>query len=208
MPNKYHLTQSLLASWQYALTLDDGYERFLRALKREKEPPTQAMLDGVEFENCVNNVLNGAYIDPTHKWYQGIMEVAKKLKGSQQQVRIKKDILVDGVCFELDGILDFLRAGEIYDTKFSTHYYLNKYFDSPQHPMYFYLVPEATKFQYVSCDGRFVYTETYYPEDTPPIEVKIKQFMQFLDRTHNVDTFCDIWNLKTYYNSFNKKGNE
>ena len=207
MQNKFHLTQSLLSAWQYCYSdSEDSYERFLKTLNRQKEPPTEAMLNGIEFENCVNNVLNGSYIDPKHKWYQGIMETAKKLQGSQQQVRVKREIIVNGVCFELDGVLDFLRAGEIYDTKFSTHYYLNKYLDSAQHPMYFYLVPEAKKFQYISCDGRFIYTETYYPEDTPPIEIKIKQFMQFLDKTKNIDTFCQIWNLETYYSNYDKGG--
>ena len=67
-------------------------------------------------------------------------------------------------------------------------------------------VPEAKKFQYISCDGRFIYTETYYPEDTPPIEIKIKQFMQFLDKTKNIDTFCQIWNLETYYSNYDKGG--
>ena len=204
--NKYHLTQSLLQTWQRVYSAEDGYEELVSALKREAKPPTEAMLDGIEFENCVNNVLNGAYLPEDHKWYQGIIKTAERLVGSQQQVNLKKDIIVNGVCFELNGVLDFLRAGVIYDTKFSKHYYLGKYRDSPQCPMYFYLVPEAREFQYLSCDGQFVYKETYRPEDTEPIEYKIKQFMAFLDSAKLADLYTKNWNLTTYYKK--KKGSK
>ena len=134
------------------------------------------------------------------------MQLADLLDGSQQQVTVKKDVIVDGVCFELYGVLDFLKRGVIYDTKFSKHYYPNKYLQSPQHPLYFRLVPEAYKFSYLSCDGEFIYTETYLPEDVTPIESLIHQFMVFLDKHNLVETYTSLWNLDTYYKSkFNKK---
>lgn len=173
----------------------------MRALYRQPQPPSDKMLRGIEFEHCVNSVLDGAAIPEDHKWYKPVMELANYLAGSQQQVSLKRDIIVDGVCFELQGVLDFLRGGVIYDTKFSTNYHLNKYLDSPQHPMYFYLVPEASEFQYLSCDGKFIYTETYYPEDVTPINVTIRQFMRYLDRHKLVDTYTAFWNLETYYQS-------
>ena len=204
--NKYHLTQSLLNDWLRSYILEDGYEAFLKSLYRQPKPMTEAMADGIEFEGCVNSVLNGAFIPETHKWYKPVMELAEYLNGSQQQVSIKKDIIVDGVCFELHGILDFLKAGIIYDTKFSKHYYLNKYFSSVQHPLYFYLVPEAREFQYLSCDGQFIYKETYHPEDVIPIEVTIRHFMKFLDKHNLVDIYTSIWNLETYYELKKKEG--
>ena len=163
------------------------------------------MADGIAFEGAVNSVLNGAHIPETHKWYKPVMELAKYLKGSQQQVTIKRDIIVNDVCFELYGVLDFLRSGIIYDTKFSKHYYLNKYLTSPQCPLYFYLVPEAREFQYISCDGQFIYKEIYHPDEVTPIEVTIKQFMLFLDRSHLVEPYTSIWNLETYYESKKKE---
>ena len=198
-PDKYHLTQSLLADFQRVFTAEDGYEAFLKSLYRQKKPLTEAMADGIAFEGAVNAVLNGEHIPESHKWYRPVMELADYLEGSQQQVSVKKDIIVDGVCFELHGVLDFLRSGIIYDTKFSKHYYMNKYLLSPQHPMYFYLVPEAREFQYLSCDGRFIYKEIYRPEDTTPIETTIRQFMAFLDRSHLIEPYTSIWNLKSYY---------
>lgn len=201
---KFHLTQSLLSDWQYSFVMEDGYERFVKSLNRVPKQPTEKMLNGVAFEGCVNSTLNGAYIPEDHKWYKPVMELAKYLHGSQQQVALKRDIIVEGVCFELFGVLDFLRAGVIYDTKFSDSYRLNKYLHSPQHPMYFYLVPEARRFEYLSCDGKFIYKETYYPEDTEPIELTIKQFMRYLEKHNLIETFTSKWNLKTYYES--KKG--
>lgn len=204
--NKFHMTQSLLSAWQYSFVLEDGYEGFIKALNRVKEPPNEKMIRGTEFEHCINSALDGEYIPPTHKWYKPIMQLAEYLDGSQQQVSIKKDLIVDGVCFELYGVLDFLRAGIIYDTKFSTNYHLNKYLSSSQHPMYFHLVPEAREFQYLSCDGQFIYKEIYRPEDTVPIEVIIRQFMQYLDKHNLVETYTSIWNLQTYYESKKKEG--
>lgn len=199
--NKYHLTQSLLSDFARIFTSEDGYEGFIKSLNRQKKPPTEAMLKGVEFESCVNSVLNGAYIPKEHKWYKPVMQLKDLLDGSQQQVSIKRDMIVDGVCFELHGILDFLKAGIIYDTKFSTHYYMNKYLHSPQHPLYFYLVPEAYEFNYLSCDGQFIYKETYRPEDTMSIEVTIRQFMKFLEKYNLIETYTSTWNLDAYYKS-------
>jgi len=201
---KFHLTQSLLSDWQYSFVMEDGYERFVKSLNRVPKKPTEKMLNGVAFEGCVNSTLNGAFIPEDHKWYKPVMELAKYLHGSQQQVALKRDIIVEGVCFELFGVLDFLRAGVIYDTKFSDSYRLNKYLHSPQHSMYFYLVPEARRFEYLSCDGKFIYKEIYYPEDTEPIELTIRQFMRYLEKHNLIETFTSKWNLKTYYES--KKG--
>ena len=203
--NKFHMTQSLLSDFQRVFTAEDGYESFLKTLYRQKKPMTDAMADGIAFEGAVNSVLNGEHIPEDHKWYKPVMQLAEYLDGSQQQVSIKKDLVVDGVCFELHGVLDFLKAGIIYDTKFSKHYYLNKYFQSPQHPMYFYLVPEAREFQYLSCDGQFVYKEIYHPDEITPIEVTIRQFMRFLEKQNLIDTYTSIWNLKSYYESKKKE---
>ena len=199
--NKYHITQSLLNDWQRCFTAEDGYEGFIQSLNRVPKRPTDKMLAGIEFENCVNSVLNGAFIPESHKWYRPVMQLAELLAGSQQQVSAKKDVIVDGVCFELHGVLDFLKAGIIYDTKFSTHYYLNKYLHSAQHPAYFCLIPEAYEFQYLSCDGSFIYKEIYRPEDTVPIEQMIRQFMRYLDKHNLIETYTSIWNLKSYYES-------
>ena len=178
--SKIRITQSLLSSWLWAFKKDDGYEDFLRTLSREPKQPTQAMLDGIQFENCLNSVLNGEHLPENHKWKFPIAEMADELWGSQQQVELYKNVVVDGQPILLHGILDYLKAGHIYDCKFSTHYYLNKYLDSPQTPMYLALVPEAFDFTYIICDGKYVYRERYPRDIVQPIEVTLRYFMNYI----------------------------
>lgn len=187
------ITQSLLSAWDYVYKKEDGYEDFLSALKREKKPPTQAMLDGRKFEGLVNSALDGKPIPEDIDWYQPVMQLSKYLSGSQQQVEIRRVVEIDGVQFQLHGILDFLRSGIIYDTKFSKTYKVGKYRDSPQHPMYFALVPEAYEFQYLICDGTYLYRETYRPDDTEPVEKEIRLFMNFLEQRDLIDIFVKKW---------------
>ena len=73
---------------------------------------------------------------------------------------------------------------------------MNNYIGSPQHPMYFALVPKAREFQYKICDGKYIYTETYRPDEVEPIERTIKHFMDFLDKQNLVKTYCDNWKSK------------
>lgn len=193
--SKFLLTQSLLSSWQYAMK-DGTMDEMQRALRRERTPQTKAMLDGIRFENLVDSVCNGEQLDREHEWYKTVKQVAKVVKDAQYQVKLSRDIEVNGVTFVCYGILDFLKAGVIVDTKFSKTYKVGKYLDSPQHPMYFYLCPEAYRFDYIISDGSFIYRESYYPEDTEPIERTISKFMEWLEKTNNVRLFCDNWRSK------------
>ena len=136
--NKFLLTQSLLSSWQYALKSGEWGE-LLSTLRREKKPQSKAILDGIRFENVVHAVSEGAQISPEQEWYKPIVEICEIITQGQYQVKASRPLVVDGVEFVCFGILDFLKAGVIYDTKFSKTYRVGKYLDSPQHPMYFYL---------------------------------------------------------------------
>ena len=86
---------------------------------------------------------------------------------AQFQVAAYRDKRIDGVPFLLYGRLDALKAGTIYDTKFVRRYEAGKYVSSPQHPMYFDCVPEASRFVYVVSDGKFVYQEEYRRGEVP-----------------------------------------
>lgn len=194
--NKFLITQSLLSAWQWSYKTENGYDDFLKTLRRERTPPTKAMLEGIRFENCLNAVLNGETIYAEHEWFKPITQLALTLVGAQQQVKVSRDIVVADVQFVLYGVLDFLKAGIVYDTKYSKTYRVGKYLDSPQHPAYLALVPEAYEFQYKICDGEYVYTETYTPDQVEPIEKTIRQFMNFLDRQALVKLFCENWRSK------------
>lgn len=194
--SKFRITQTLLSSYQYIFKMEDGYESFLKTLRREKSPPTKAMLDGQQFENIINAVLDGAPMDASHEWYEPISEIVPELMGAQKQVTLFKDITVNGVPFLLHGVLDFLKAGVITDTKFSKTYSVGKYRDSPQHPMYFALAPEAYEFRYTISDGKWVYREAYRPDEVEPIEHTISHFMDFLDKHDLVDIYVKNWTTK------------
>ena len=192
---KVRITQTLLSSWLGSFKYDDGYEDFLRTLHREKKQPTTAMLDGIRFESCINNVLDGAVIDESHEWYKPVTELADYLHGSQKQVNLFQEIDVNGQRILLHGVLDFLRAGVVFDTKFSKRYYLNKYLSSPQHPLYLTLVPEARRFEYLICDGKYIYKEIYPREIVPPIEPTVKNFMNFCDQHDLRKTLIEKWSV-------------
>lgn len=194
--NKFLITQTLLQSWNYIYIKDSGYEDFLNTLQRKPIPPNQAMLDGRQFENMVSAYCNGAVLDEKHKWAKVIKEVGEIVKGSAFQVKLSKDVNINGVDFVLYGILDNLKCGEIIDTKFSKTYKMNKYLESPQHPMYFELCPEADKFTYLISNGKDVFKETYLRENTKSIITEIKLFMDFLDKNNLVRTYAELWKSK------------
>lgn len=194
---KVRITKSLLDSWLWAFKRDDGWDDFLSVLHREKKPPTQAMLDGTRFENVLNNVLNGEAIPADHEWVSVIAEMSKDLYGAQQQVTLFQDCEVNGQQFLLHGVLDYLRAGRIWDCKFTKNYHLNKYFweETSQTAMYLALVPEARDFTYIISDGKYVYRERYQRDIVPPIEPTINNFMQYLKKHGLWDVYCEKWRV-------------
>ena len=196
-PPKIRLTKSLLDAWLYSFKVEDGWDKFLLTLNREKVPVTEAMLDGTRYENCLNSVLNGETIPEDHEWRKPILEMAEELHGAQQQVVLFQDTEVDGQPILLHGVLDYLVAGEIYDCKFTKRYHLNKYFweYTTQTAMYLALVPEAKRFTYIISDGKWVYRERYPREIVPPIEPTIKNFMNFCDSHGLRKTLEEKWSV-------------
>ena len=189
------ITQSLLSAWVWSFKKDEGYEEFLQALRREKKPMTQAMLDGIKFENVLNSALKGEKIPEDHEWYKVITEMAAELDGAQQQVNLYREIEVGGQQFLLHGVLDYLRAGHIWDCKFSKRYELNKYLTSPQTPMYLDLVPEAFDFTYIVSDGKYVYRERYPREIVPSISITINQFQKYLLQHNLWEIYEQYWRV-------------
>jgi hypothetical protein len=200
MSTKLRITKSLLDAWYWSYKKEDGWDQFLSVLNREPLQPTKAMLDGTRFENVLNNVLNGTPITPDHEWYTVIVEMAMELSGSQQQVNLYADsgIIYNGTPILLHGVLDYLKAGHIWDCKFSKTYHLNKYHwsDTTQTGMYLALVPEAMDMTYIISDGNWVYRERYPRDIVPPIEPTVIQFCKFLEKQNLWEIFVGKWVLK------------
>ena len=196
--SKVRITKTLLDSWLWSYKRDDGWEDFLSTLNRERKPPTKAMLEGTRFENVLNNVLNGEKISEDHEWYSVIDEMSIELFRTRQQVVLFQDCVVEGQPFLLHGVLDYLKAGRIWDCKFSKTYHLNKYFwtNTAQTSMYLALVPEAREFTYIISDGKWVYRERYPRDIVPPIENYIKNFTKFLKQHGLWEVYAEKWSVQ------------
>lgn len=219
---RYLVTQSLLSAWGYTFDCYEGNEEearreFLRVLNREPGEVTQAMLNGIAFEKLCYSIADGSFrpgfensghCNPNtgepmgHKvypfGYQGACKIAEYIKSATFQVRASREIIVDGVTYLVHGVLDALKAGTIYDVKFSSKSFNSvdlpgKYLESPQHPAYFYLVPEAEEFKYLVSDGEEIYIEPYRREDTREIGEIIAEFVKSLRMDGLLELYREKW---------------
>ena len=220
--SSYLMTHSLLASWLYimkdnpyedATSPRDAYQEFLQTLRREPIPPTEAMAKGIEFEDLCYDIASGkfrpewkpehGYPEPNSgevmehykypRFYDAACQVADIIRGWQIQYRAKKLVEVNGMEFVLYGRLDTLKAGTIYDIKFSGSYDKGKYVDSTQHPTYMELIPEADQFTYVVSNGQGVWTETYRRDETASIFPVISDFVDWLNTVGLMETYKEYW---------------
>lgn len=200
----YLITHSLLSSWLYSLrenpnedmeTEKDSREEFLKVLRREPVETTEAMQNGVDFENLVTACIQGAG-DRSNKWFYAASAVASELRGAQLQFVASKRVLIAGQEYVLYGRFDALKAGVISDIKFSKGYEKGKYFDSTQHPMYMFLMPTAQEFTYIVSNGSFVWHETYTREETKDIFPIITAFLAWLEDAGLLDLYRKHWEAK------------
>lgn len=201
---RYLMTHSLLSSWMYCLrenpyedatTESDPMGDFLKVLRREPTETTEAMAKGIEFENLVDDIVNGFH-DKTHNWYAAAKQVADRVRGGVPQMKINKEISVNGFTLVLHGRLDWLRAGEIIDVKYTSKYESGKFFTSTQHPMYFELVPEANSFTYLASNGSNVWPETYRRDEAQDIKMVIANFLDWLMATGHIETYKKHWEAR------------
>lgn len=222
---RYMITHSLLSSWLYSLkenpyetaeSTDDPLADFLRVLRREPTPTTEAMQKGIDFENLVTEILAGNVhpefvtdgtvnrsslgdgevmgYEKYPKWYHAAKKVADIIRGGPLQVGLSKQIWVGGKDILLYGRLDALKAGKIYDIKFSGSYDRGKYIDSTQHPLYLELVPDAQSFVYIVSNGTDVWTEEYRRDEiTNWTENTISDFLLWLDAMGYMGLFEERW---------------
>ena len=196
---KLLITQSLLGAWLYqyqAFDQESAHKDFLRVLRREKSKLTQAILDGIQFENMVTACCEGSPPPEGHKWGQAVRAIADRVQGAQFQVVAQRTVVVEDIPLLLYGRLDALKAGVIYDIKFSRGYQVGKYLDSPQHPMYFALVPEAQRFEYLVFTGSDVCVEKYEREDAPDIRDTIRDFMKYIEASKLDKLYCQKWETR------------
>lgn len=202
---RFLVTHSLLSSWLYAIsenpyedatTEKDSLADFLTVLRREPTETTEAMQNGIDFENLVTAIAENAPHDNCHQWYDGAKQIADIVRNGVFQYVAKRDAVIGGRNVLLYGRLDALKAGHIYDIKFSRRYEVGKFYDSTQHPMYLNLVPEAMDFTYLVFNGSSVWQERYSRKDTMPIEPVVEHFFEWLRGQGLDDLYRENWGAK------------
>lgn len=198
----YMITHSLLSSWLYSMKEnpyidattepEDPMAEFLPVLRRDPTPTTDAMQKGIDFENLVTDIVCNRG-DRSNKWFDAAYKVAEIVRGGVLQCRSKRIIQVDGMQILLYGRLDCLKAGEIFDIKFSSKYERGKYIDSTQHPTYLEIVPEATRFTYLVSNGTEVWRETYRRDETRDIHPIIGDFLSWLRTVDLLGLYKEKW---------------
>lgn len=195
MHNLYHMTQSLLSAWQYqydAYDAEAGRRSFLAALNREPQEKTEAMQEGIDFENSIYAAIEKNCMPEN----ETAKQIASIIKGGSIQFKAVKNKTIAGMDLELYGILDVLKAGVIYDIKRSNSYEVGKYLNSPQHPMYFEIIPEARRFEYLVSDGKTLFTEIYDRDQTCKIDKIICDFIDDLRFQNLLDLYKEKWRVR------------
>lgn len=203
MDSRYMVTHSLLSSWGYAMK-DNPFEDatsegdpmadFMKTLRREPIPTNEAMQNGIDFENMVTDILAG--VNPNHPWTDAARAVATQIQGAKLQFKASKVVRIGNLDVLLYGRLDALKAGTIFDVKYTSNYDVGKYIDSTQHPMYFEIIPRATDFVYLASNGSQVWPERYRREESPDILVTVHQFFDWLNMTGLMDVYLRHWEAR------------
>lgn len=202
--SKLELTQSLIGAWNYMHLCpeeyqDKAYDEFINALHRTPKEATKAIQNGIDFENEVYKVAEGGQTS-LKKWENGINAVSSIVNGSIFQFKAQRELVIGKYNLLVYGILDALKASIIYDVKFCNKSFgstdlAGKYLESPQHPAYFFLVPEATEFQYLVSDGEDLYTEVYTRSITRPFEDIAKEFIKSLEDMNLINVYIQHWTI-------------
>ena len=202
----YLITQSLVSSWNYLHqcreeSQESAYNDFLNTLNRITKETTPEMQNGIDFENEVYKAAAGIPRSAHPKWENGINAVATLIKGAPVQVTAQRELTIGSMNLLVYGVLDALKAGTIFDVKFSNKGFgsaelAGKYLDSPQHPTYFFIVPEAQEFKYLVSDGEDLYTECYTRKNSRPFEDIAKEFLESLEAMKLLDIYKSKWVAK------------
>lgn len=189
---KYLITPSLLNSWKYFLESEySSLEDFIKTLKREEIEDTTKFQKGNEFEeymvNSYPDTLNGCY-----------------------QVKLYKEIDIDGEKYLIYGKADCIKAGVIFDYKHTSSYDVGKFYGSYQTAIYMNLCPEAYKMQYIICNNfdkdkmlnnwnedkeiLNIFKEEYFRNEiTIDLKQEIKHFLNWLKQLDLLEIYKEKW---------------
>ncbi len=186
--SKYLITPSLLNSWKYAISLENEYgnlEDFKKVLSREQFESNEAIELGFKFEDFM-------------------IKNYKPTKNGCYQVKLSKNIKTNTGEYVLYGRLDCLKAGTIYDYKYTDSYDVGNFYGSYQTLIYFELCEEAEEFCYLISnnykEGKTLeeinlYRENYLRDSLKDIDIKqeIDNFISWLKTNELYNLYCEKW---------------
>lgn len=173
------LTASLLNAWDWLLYSENGsIDQFLSTLRREPSTTTDAIEMGYGFE----------------EWAYANIE---EFQGAAKQVKLSRPYGKYLVYGRLDG----LKAGYVYDAKYTGDYKAGKFYDSYQSSVYLYLVPEAQGIIYIIGTTKGtedeeeyqVFQERYERDDVRPIDTIVSDFESWLHSSDLWDVYVQYW---------------
>lgn len=203
---RYLITKSLIESWAYCFNCyetaaEGAYRDFLATLRREPQETSEDAQNGIAFENDVYALVQDAPCVSNSEWEEGARRVANELAGARLQFRTERELSCCGMDFLVYGVLDGLRAGVIKDVKYSNTAFSSadlqgKYLNCSQHPCYFYLVPEAYRFDYLVSDGTDLYIESYTPQNSRPFPEIVEEFIRSITDMGLLGIYKEHWKTK------------
>ena len=142
-------------------------------------------------------------IETGFKYEDYMIENYEPTKNGCYQVKLSKNIITPTGNYVLYGRLDCLKAGTIYDYKYTGSYDVGKFYSNYQTPLYFELCDEANEFEYIICnnykEGKTleelnIYHEKYKREDLKiNIANEIDKFINWLKVNELYELFCSKW---------------
>ena len=200
------VTKTLVNAWNYAMNArdevqEDAYREFLDVLHRKPMEITPELRNGMEFEDAVYREARGEPRAERGGWEDGIKAAAGIIRDAPVQIRLSRPMRIPGYEILVYGILDAMKAGTIYDVKylnksFGSAELAGKYMDSPQHPAYLYLAPEAMDFVYIVSDGVDLYTERYTRKTSRPFGDIVSEFLAYLRAADLMDMYREKWTAR------------
>lgn len=167
-----------------------AYDDFLRVLRKEPTPTTDAIQKGIDFENDIFNMTNRGIKSED----ACVCEIANIVKGGLWQQIVQKRV----GDYLLYGKADVIKERKIYDIKRTGSYDIGKYKDSIQHLLYMECTP-IEDFDYLIGDGKAVYIESYHKDidNQKTLIGKINNMVNFIKQTPEFwDAFVKNWTAK------------
>lgn len=179
------LTPSLYNAFYYYRNGHSSEEDFLEILLREPLEQTSLMLEGIEFEEKVQQATAKEHCEDNI-----VSEVADIVRGGDWQVRCGKR-LGD---YWLYGRCDVAKDDDIFDIKKVKHYDLNKYYNSIQHLVYMYAL-DIKRFHYLIAQNDSFFVESYFwdQEALDLLQCRVNDFNNFI---YGVQKYKDIYEQK------------